>query len=70
MFLSNEIMFYGGIIVMISSLILLFLYHVFSRIFITKMKKKLNDEYGEEVKNVVNRNEGIICQKYSLPLMK
>lgn len=50
MFLSNEIMFYGGIIVIISSLVLLFLYHVFSRIFITKMKKKLNDEYGEEVK--------------------
>lgn len=50
MFVSNEIMFYGGIIVIISSLILLLLYIVFSRIAITKVKKKLNEEYGEEVK--------------------
>lgn len=49
MLLSNETMFYGGIAVIILSLILLLLYIVFSRIAIAKVKKKLNEEYGKEV---------------------
>lgn len=48
--LSNEMLFYGGIVVVIVSLIVAILYFIVSRISKNHLKTKLDMEYGEKKK--------------------
>ena len=48
--LTDEMMFYGGILMVITALVGLIFYLVISHIRISGLKKKLAQEYGEERK--------------------
>lgn len=49
MFMTDEFLFYGGIVLVIVSLVGLILYMILARLAISKVRKSLTEEYGEEI---------------------
>lgn len=49
MFMTDEFLFYGGIVLVIVSLVGLILYMILARLAILKVRKSLTEEYGEEI---------------------